>query len=218
MFDVDLFNAETLTLQEFVMREPLPLSTLQKTVLEFLQGRDDAVLFGAQAVNAYVSEPRMTQDIDLMSPRANELAEELREYLSQKFHIALRVRSVAEGRGYRIFQVQKTGNRHLVDLRSIESLPAHQRIGEILVVTPVELIALKVVSYYQRRGKPKAGTDWRDLALLLLAFPTLKVAEGEVAMRLQALASDAARAAIVEVWQELVALDLQTEADEDEFF
>ena len=31
--------------------------------------------FGAQAVNAYVSEPRMSQDIDLLSTRAGELAE-----------------------------------------------------------------------------------------------------------------------------------------------
>ena len=64
------------------MHEPLPLSKIQEAVLEFLQGRDDAVLFGAQAVNAYVSEPRMTQDVDILSTRAKALAEELREYLS----------------------------------------------------------------------------------------------------------------------------------------
>lgn len=51
------------------MREPLPLATIQESVLEFLRGRDDAVVFGAQAVNAYVQESRMTQDIDLLSPR-----------------------------------------------------------------------------------------------------------------------------------------------------
>ena len=45
------------------MHEPLPLSRIQEAVLEFLQGRDDAVLFGAQAVNAYVNEPRATQDV-----------------------------------------------------------------------------------------------------------------------------------------------------------
>ena len=63
------------------MREPLPLSTIHDAVLEFLRNRDDAVVFGAQAVNAYVDEPRMTQDIDLLSTRAAELAEELRDYL-----------------------------------------------------------------------------------------------------------------------------------------
>ena len=61
------------------MREPLPLATIHDAVLEFLRGRDDVVVFGATAVNAYVDEPRMTQDIDLMSTRAAELAEELRE-------------------------------------------------------------------------------------------------------------------------------------------
>ena len=64
------------------MREPLPLATIHDAVLEFLRGRDDAVVFGAQAVNAYVGEPRMSQDIDLISTRATELAEELREYLT----------------------------------------------------------------------------------------------------------------------------------------
>lgn len=76
------------------MHEPLPLSKIQKAVLEFLQGRDDAVLFGAQAVNAYVSEPRATQDIDIMSTRATEFAEELREHLSERFHIAVRIREI----------------------------------------------------------------------------------------------------------------------------
>ena len=57
------------------MREPLPLATIHEAVLEFLRGRDDVVVFGATAVNAYVEEPRMTQDIDLMSTRAEDLAE-----------------------------------------------------------------------------------------------------------------------------------------------
>ncbi|CAN5442728.1 hypothetical protein BH20ACI1_BH20ACI1_12920 [soil metagenome] len=57
------------------MREALPLSKIQKAILEFLQGREDVVLFGAQAVNAYVSEPRMTQDIDLLSTDAKNLAD-----------------------------------------------------------------------------------------------------------------------------------------------
>ena len=63
------------------MREPLPLATIQQAVLEFLRGRDDTVVFGAQAVNAYVDQPRMTQDIDLLSPRATKVAQEVRDYL-----------------------------------------------------------------------------------------------------------------------------------------
>lgn len=156
------------------MSETLPLATLQEAVLEFLRGREDAVVFGAQAVNAYVPEPRMSQEIDLMSPRATELAEELRAHLSNTFHIAVRVREVAEGRGYRLYQIQKSGNRHLVDIRLVATLPPSRRIAEVLVATPEELIALKVIAYHMRRGQPKSGTDWRDIAMLLLAFPDLK--------------------------------------------
>ncbi|MGZ3380991.1 MAG: nucleotidyl transferase AbiEii/AbiGii toxin family protein, partial [Isosphaeraceae bacterium] len=83
-----MFGDGSLTFREFVMREPLPLATIHDAVLEFLRGRTDAVLFGAHAVNAYVDEPRMTQDVDILSPRAAELAEELRVYLSGKFQIA----------------------------------------------------------------------------------------------------------------------------------
>lgn len=196
------------------MREPLPLATIQEAVLEFLRGRDDVVLFGAQAVNAYVGEPRMTQNIHLLSSKAEALAEELRDYLNQRFHIAVRVRQVGAGRGYRIFQVQKTGNRHLVDIRAVETLPATQRIAQILVLTPAELIASKVISYQQRRGRPKAGTDWRDVAMLLLTFPELKQEIGPVA---EALKAREASPTVLRVWQELVGQEIQA-GDEDEEF
>jgi hypothetical protein len=67
-----MFGADVLTFQEFAMGEHLPLSTVHGAVLEFLKGRDDVVVFGAMAVNAYVSEPRMTQDIDLQSTRGRD--------------------------------------------------------------------------------------------------------------------------------------------------
>ncbi len=65
-----MFGDGPLSFQEFVMREPHPLATIHDAVLEFLRGRDDAALFGAQAVNAYVDEMRMTQDVDILSTRA----------------------------------------------------------------------------------------------------------------------------------------------------
>lgn len=66
-----MFGDGSLTFREFMMREPLPLAAIQDAILfEFLPGRDDAVLYGAQAVNAYVEESRMTQDVDIASPRA----------------------------------------------------------------------------------------------------------------------------------------------------
>ena len=196
------------------MREPLPLATIHEAVLEFLRGRADVVVFGATAVNAYVSEPRMTQDIDLMSTRAAELAEELREHLSTHFNIAVRVRVIAKGKGYRLFQVQKTGNRHLVDVRHVASLPQAEPIEDILVMSPAELIARKVISYHARRGQPKAGTDWRDLAMLLLAFPALKSEAGAVGETLRALGVSAE---VLNAWRELVAQELSLPDDEDEF-
>jgi len=209
-----MLNAGTLTFQEFAMREQLPLATIHDAVLEFLRGRDDVVVFGAQAVNAYVSEPRMSQDIDLLSTHATELAEELREYLSERFHIAVRVRVIGAGKGYRLFQIQKPRNRHLVDVRTAESLPHAERIEDVLVISPPELIAHKVVSYHSRRGQPKAGTDWRDLAMLLLTFPELKQEQGAVS---EALKSIGAKADVVETWLDLVAQEL-TESESDTEF
>src|SRR5215217_5823328 len=129
-----MLNAGVLTFQEFATREPLPLATLHEAVLEFVRGRDDVVVFGATAVNAYVSEPRMTQDIDLMSTRAAELAEEVRIHLSERFHIAVRVRMIGEGKGYRVFQMRKEGNRHLVDIRTVTILPKSELIDGVQIV------------------------------------------------------------------------------------
>ncbi|MDZ7360725.1 MAG: nucleotidyl transferase AbiEii/AbiGii toxin family protein [candidate division KSB1 bacterium] len=195
-------------------REKLPLATIQNAVLEFLRGRNDAAVFGAQAVNAYVKAPRMTQDIDLLSPRAEELAHELRDHVNQKFHIAVRVREIGAGKGFRLYQVQKSGNRHLVDIRPVEALPPTKRISKVLVVAPAELIASKVIAYHQRRGKPKSGTDWRDLAMLLLTFPELKRDSGPVVERLQATGADQA---VRDVWKELVAQEMKPAEEDDEF-
>jgi hypothetical protein len=209
-----MFSADVLTFQEFMAREKLPLATIHKAVLEFLRGRNDVVVFGAQAVNAYVKEPRMTQDVDLFSTRAEDFAEELREYLRQRFNIAVRVREIGERKGYRLYQVQKTGNRHLVDIRPVETLPPTKRISKVLVVTPPELLANKVISYHQRRDKPKSGTDWRDLAMLLLTFPELKRDSGPVVERLHAAGVNQA---VLNVWKKLVSQEIKPTEEDDEF-
>ena len=196
------------------MKENLPLSTIQNAVIDFLRGRDDVVLFGAQAVNVYVNEPRATQDVDLMSMRAADFAEELRTHLADRFHVAVRVREIKEGLGYRIFQLQKTGNRHLVDVRAVNSLPQLQRLDGVLVLSPAELIASKVISHYQRRGKSKSFTDRRDLIVLLLAFPELKCDPGTVTDRLQSANVDEA---IMDVWKELVKQEIRMAEEDDEF-
>jgi hypothetical protein len=209
-----MLNAGVLTFQEFAMSEPLPLATIHEAVLDFLRGRADAVVFGATAVNAYVAESRMTQDIDVMSTRAADLAEELRAYLSERFHIAARVREVNKGKGYRIFQIQKTGNRHLVDLRSVDTLPSSQTISEVKVLAPTELIARKVISYSSRRGQPKAHSDMRDLTMLLLAFPDLKQDSGPVRDALTALGANDQDIAS---WIQLVAEEIKTPDEDSEF-
>lgn len=196
------------------MREPLPLATIHDAVLDFLRGRDDVVVFGATAVNAYVSEPRMTQDIDIMALKGPEFAEELRQYLSDHFHIAVRTRVIREGVGFRLYQVQKTGNRHLVDVRPVTSLPTSQLVDDVRVATPSELVAQKVVSYNSRRGKPKSGTDWRDLAMLFLTFPELKNASGPVSEALAAMHADADE---MNTWRELVAQEIRQPNDDEEF-
>src|SRR5437588_10879760 len=106
-----MFGDGSLTFREFIMREPLPLATIHEAVLEFLRGREDAVLFGAHAVNAYVDEPRMTQDIDILSTGAVELARSLQEDLTKRFHIAIRVRDLGASKGLRVYQVTKPKNR-----------------------------------------------------------------------------------------------------------
>jgi hypothetical protein len=209
-----MFGDGSLTFREFMMREPLPLATIHDAVLEFLRGRNDAVLYGAQAVNAYVKEARMTQDVDIASNRAEELAEELRIFLNKRFHVAVRVRQVREGLGYRIYQARKPENRHLVDIRPVDDLPPAQRVRKVLVVTPPELIAGKVAAWVRRRYKPKAGTDWRDLAILLLTFPELKTEAGPVMERLRTIG---ANDFVIAAWKDLVAQEILPE-DEDAGF
>jgi hypothetical protein len=206
-----MFGDGSLTLREFAMKEPLPLAKVHEAVLDFLRNRDDAALFGAQAVNAYVDDSRMTQDVDILSTRAAEFAEELRLHLAEAFHIAVRVRVVAEGQGFRIYQLRQPKNRHFADVRQIGELPPTQLIAEVRVPLPEELIAQKLISLSGRQGQPKADTDRRDLKVLLLAFPNLKSETGPVLDRLSA--SGASQLALAE-WRDLVAAQIRPEEDD----
>ena len=207
-----MFGDGALTLTEFVVRDPLPLATIHDAILGFLRARDDVALFGAQAVNAYVDDPRMTQDVDILSTRAPDFAEELRRFLSERFTIAARIRVVAGGRGFRIYQVRQPKNRHLADVRQVTSLPPTRVISEVRVPIPEELIAQKIISLSLRSAQPKGDTDRRDIKMLLLAYPELKIHGGLVAQRLAA--SDASAAALA-VWADLVATAIES-AEEDE--
>ncbi len=206
-----MFGDGSLTLREFAMNEPLPLAKVHDAVLEFMRNRDDVALFGAQAVNAYVDEPRMTQDVDILSTRAAELAEELRAYLAQLFTIAVRVREVASGKGFRIYQVREPKNRHLADVRGVAELPPTQIVADVRVPIPEELIAQKVIGYASRSQQPKGDTDRRDLKVLLLAFPELKDETGPV---LERLTSHQADAVAMAAWHDLATMNFEQDSDE----
>ncbi len=209
-----MLNAGVLSFREFAMAERWPLATIHDAVLEFLRHRSDVVLFGAQAVNAYVDEPRMTQDIDVMCAGAEQLAEELCGFLRDRFGITVRVRSVAGGRELRIYQARTGGDRHLVDVRPVAVLPTSREVDGVRILAPPELVASKVLAFHARRGQPKSGTDWRDLAMLLLTFPHLKQEQGAVlgCLRRQAAPPDA-----LGVWREIVNQEILPAVDDDAY-
>jgi hypothetical protein len=82
----------------------------------------------------------------------------------------------------------------------------------VLVLSPVELIASKVISYHQRRGSPKSGTDWRDLALLMLTFPELQSDPLPVMKSLKT--AGASESALI-AWRELAAEKIVPENEDD---
>ena len=89
-----IFQERSLTFREYALNEPAPLSAIQEFVLDLLRDREDAAVFGAQAVNAYVDEPRMSQEVDILAIMAESLAEEIKVRLNERLQIATRVRSV----------------------------------------------------------------------------------------------------------------------------
>jgi hypothetical protein len=205
----DLFS---LSFREFAMKEVVPLATVHATVLMFLQDRTDTAIFGAQAVNAYVDQSRMTQDVDVMAVDAESLADEISNHLHQSLNLATRVRSVASGKGYRVYQVLKPKNRHLVDIRQVDKLPACQLSDRIQVVEPASLIALKVISMSARSNTPKGLTDQADLMRLLMTYPDLKTKSGVVSDR---LIEQNAEPTAIQVWYDLVSTDFQPDNDDE---
>ena len=207
-----MFGDGPLMFREFISNEPLPLATIQSAMIEFLGDKENAVLCGAQAVNAYVDEARATRDVDILSTRAQPLMHEIRMFLRDRFHMDVRTGSTRCGTGYRVFQFRQPKNRHLVDVRPVESLPPTVMVERVLVVAPAELIASKVISLHMRRKTPKSFSDWRDVAILLLTFPELKAVQGPVRERLEAAGSEAD---IITAWNAIVAQDIRPNDDDD---
>jgi hypothetical protein len=96
----------------------------------------------------------------------------------------------------------------------VNSLPEAKVIEDIAVASPTEIVAQKVISYYSRRGQPKSGTDWRDLAMLLLTFPELKTDSGPVLNALRVL--DASEE-VIRTWRELIAQEIRVPDPDSEF-
>ncbi len=205
-----LFDAP-LTFREFMGREEVPLASIFREALEWLATRDDAVLFGAQAVNAYCDPPRMTADLDVLSLDAAGLAEELRARLADRFHVAGRVRVVEPGRSFRVYQLREPRNRQLAGVRQVDRLPQSRHVEGVRVAAPADLAAMKVISIDARRGKEKGISDRLDLHRLLRAFPALREEGGEVADRLRA--SSAPQTAFV-AWAEILAERIEPDEDD----
>jgi len=200
-----LLGDAPLTLREFVTDEPVPLATIFRGIMSLLATREDAVVFGAHAVNAYCEPERMTAGIDVLSTDAARLADDIRGLIAERFRIAVGVREVVPG-GLRVYQLRKPKNRHLVDVRQVAELPPFRQIGSVRVVEPIELAAMKAVAIAARKGQEKGPSDRLDLHRLLRAFPELR-AEGEpVPVRLVALGADAAALA---AWREVVQAPLE---------
>jgi hypothetical protein len=189
------------------------LALVFQCVLQELTGDKckHAALFGAQAVNAYVDPPRMTADIDILSTRAEALAHELREALTSTFHVATRVRVVAGGRGFRVYQLQPNKNRHLIDVRQVNELPHTQRIEGVCVVSAPDLVAMKLASFAARRSTDKGISDRLDLHRLLLAFPEFRLPSGPVTRILQG-----APPAVWAAWEEILSERI-TRSDDDDY-
>jgi Nucleotidyl transferase AbiEii toxin, Type IV TA system len=206
-----LLSDAPLTFREFMTGEPLPLASVFEEVFKFLVRRPDAILFGAHAVNAYCEPERMTQDVDLLSMNAAALAEDVRAHLAATLHIAARVREVVPEHGYRVFQIRKPKNRHLVDVRQVDELPSNRLIGGVRVIEPADLAAMKTIAMTERRHRPKGSTDLTDLQRLLLTFPDLKTNDGEVFERLRALGGSEA---VFTTWRDVVREHIEPDEDE----
>lgn len=156
------------------MNEKVPLAEIFRLVFTILSERDDITVYGSQALNVYVEPPRMTEDIDIFSLDAADLAETLREAINRTFHIAIRIRRSADGKGLRLYQTSKESRRHLIDVRPTSELPPTVRMNGIAVVIPAVLAAMKAIASVERHDLLAREQDVLDLRRLLVAIPDLR--------------------------------------------
>lgn len=207
-----LLHDAPITLKEAMSPNSSPtLAEVFREVLLFLNERPDGVLFGAHAVNAYVEPARMTSDVDIMSTAGEDFAEQLRLRLADKFHIAMRIRTVAGGSGFRVYQLRPDKNRHLVDVRQVDHLPAVERVEGVQVIAPAELVMMKLVSLVARRNTDKGISDRLDLHRMLMAYPEYRKPRSVVFRLL-----DDAPKNVRDVWSELL-LEQVDPSNDDEY-
>ncbi len=209
-----MFGDGPLMLREYLMNEPHPIGMVQGAVFDFLREQTDYAIFGAQADNAHASETRATEDVNIVAIKGLAFAEAIARYLNKRFYIATRVRSVRDGIGFRVYQIQKPKNRHLVDVRPSPQLPPHQLVDGVQVVTPAESVANKLESFASRSGKRKGYTDGRDILAMLETFPNLKTFHGPVHDRLVA---NGVAPPVFDLWRQWVDRVLEPEDEADDF-
>ncbi len=187
------------------MHEPVPLHRVHETIFEFCRERPDVVIFGAQAVNVYAPKTlRMTEDVDLLTRKPREVADALADVLRERLHIAVRVREVVRGKGFRVYQKRAEGTRHLADVRLLEfELVPVEQLG-IRYVPLTELVAMKLVAAARRAGAVKGLTDRADLMRLLAANPHLRDESSGVEQAIATIGAHANTAQARAVWQSLL--------------
>jgi hypothetical protein len=189
------------------------LADVYRLSMSLLGERSDTALFGSHAVNMYVDPPRATADVDFMSTGAEDFANELRDRLADQFHVAVRVRVVARGSGFRVYQIRRPPeqNRHLVDVRQVDELPTTRQVDGVRVIAPADMVLLKLVSFVARRHTDKGISDRLDLHRMLLAFPEFRSRASAVSTRLRDAPEDVQRA-----WREILSEPMER-ADDDEY-
>jgi hypothetical protein len=177
-----------LALSEYLMREPLPLATVQEAILDFCRGRSDLCVFGAQALSRHTGVPRMTQDVDIMAVSPEAAADELASFLGRRFphRMAARVRAVKRDGsvlGYRVFQQRSEelgGNRHPADIRRLDVPREGLETEDGIQYTGAPLtLAMKSLAATVRNNPIKRDQDRVDTMRLIVAMPDVSASDLE---------------------------------------
>jgi hypothetical protein len=140
--------------------------TIQREILDFLDGRKDIVLWGAQAVNAYIDDPneqRYTHGVDIQAMDAGAVADAIKMRLETAFSLTIKL---VVGKRF-VSLWDKQGKRKLMDINRTEVLPPFIVIDGVQVITKEELIKGKQQSAASpHRNKLKKQQDLIDLARL----------------------------------------------------